>query len=177
VFDTKGIPATRRERIEAAVVSGDKHITEPHEAWITVDARRGDVPVLVTGPRRFERSVGVRQQPSGFSPSSPCSKTSARSTSLAFTGSSWAPKAVPAADRCTRRGSSPCATNAAPPMSRSSSNNGVGSRKAKTVGHTDDHAPGYALSVGRRCRSRVYRPDRPVTRELVNRTTPPYGSR
>ena len=34
VFDTKGIPATRRERIEAAVVAGGKHVAAPHEAWI-----------------------------------------------------------------------------------------------------------------------------------------------
>src|ERR1700687_5830666 len=57
VFDTKGIPATRREHIEAAVVSGGKHVTGPHEAWITADPRRGGVRVLITGPRGFERTV------------------------------------------------------------------------------------------------------------------------
>jgi hypothetical protein len=34
VFDCKGIPATRRERIEAAVEAGGKHIAQPSEAWI-----------------------------------------------------------------------------------------------------------------------------------------------
>jgi len=57
VFDSRGISATRRERIEAAVVSGGQHVTGPHEAWITADARRGDVRVLITGPRGFERTV------------------------------------------------------------------------------------------------------------------------
>jgi hypothetical protein len=32
VFDTKGVPATRRERIEAAVEAGGKHIGAPHPA-------------------------------------------------------------------------------------------------------------------------------------------------
>jgi hypothetical protein len=32
VFDTKGLHATRGERIEAAVISGGKRVTEPHEA-------------------------------------------------------------------------------------------------------------------------------------------------
>jgi len=37
VFDTKGVPATRRERIEAAVDAAGKHVTGPHEAWISAD--------------------------------------------------------------------------------------------------------------------------------------------
>ena len=57
VFDTKGIPATRRERIEAAVEAGGKHIKHAYEAWITTDPFRGGVKVLITGPFGFERSV------------------------------------------------------------------------------------------------------------------------
>ena len=37
VFDTKGIPAIRRERIVTAVEAGGKHIQKPYEAWITTD--------------------------------------------------------------------------------------------------------------------------------------------
>ena len=37
VFDTKGIPATRRELIEAAVEAGGKHVAAPYEAWIAAD--------------------------------------------------------------------------------------------------------------------------------------------
>ena len=57
VFNTKGIPATRRERIEEAVVSGGKGVGGRHEAWITGDLKRGNVRVLITGPRGFERTV------------------------------------------------------------------------------------------------------------------------
>jgi hypothetical protein len=32
VFDTKGVPGTRRERIEAAVVAGGRHARRPREA-------------------------------------------------------------------------------------------------------------------------------------------------
>src|SRR5664279_5283303 len=37
VFDIKGVPGTRRERIEAAVVAGGRHAPGPHEAWIAAD--------------------------------------------------------------------------------------------------------------------------------------------
>ncbi len=57
VFDTKGIPALRRERIEAAVEAGGKHVTEPHEAWIAADPFQGGVKVLITGPNGLERIV------------------------------------------------------------------------------------------------------------------------
>ena len=57
VFDAKGIPATRRERIENAVVAAGKHLRESYEAWITADPFRGGVRVLITGPQGFERSV------------------------------------------------------------------------------------------------------------------------
>ena len=59
VFDTKGIPAARRETIEAAVVSGGQHATGPHEAWISADPFRGGVRVLITGPHGFERTLVV----------------------------------------------------------------------------------------------------------------------
>ena len=57
VFETKGIPATRRERIEAAVEAGGKRINGLYEAWISVDPFRGGVRVLITGPFGFERTV------------------------------------------------------------------------------------------------------------------------
>ena len=45
VFDTKGIPATRRQRIEAAVAAGGKHMRDSYEAWITTDPFRSGVRV------------------------------------------------------------------------------------------------------------------------------------
>jgi hypothetical protein len=51
VFDTKGVPTTRRERIEAAVEAGGKHVAVTYEAWTAADPRRGEVRVLLTGPR------------------------------------------------------------------------------------------------------------------------------
>ena len=57
VFDIKGIPGHRRERIEAAVVAGGKHVCGPHEAWIAADPFRGGFKVLITGPQGFERTV------------------------------------------------------------------------------------------------------------------------
>jgi len=55
VFDSKGIPAHRRERIEAAVTAGGKHVREPYEGWIVTDPLRGDVRLIITGPHGFER--------------------------------------------------------------------------------------------------------------------------
>jgi hypothetical protein len=57
VFDIKGVPGQRRERIEAAVVAGGKHASGPHEGWITADPFRGGFKVLITGPHGFERTV------------------------------------------------------------------------------------------------------------------------
>ena len=57
VFDIKGVPGHRRERIETAVVAGGKHVSAPHEAWIATDPFKGGVRVLITGPRGFERTV------------------------------------------------------------------------------------------------------------------------
>ena len=57
VFDIKGLPASRRERIEAAVVAGGRHARGPHEAWIAADPFKGGFRVLITGPQGFERSV------------------------------------------------------------------------------------------------------------------------
>jgi len=56
IFDVKGIPATRRERIETAVAAGGKQAAESYEAWITVDSYSGAVRVLITGPLGFERT-------------------------------------------------------------------------------------------------------------------------
>jgi hypothetical protein len=57
VFDIKGVPSNRRERIEAAVVAGGRHASGPHEAWIAADPFKGGFRVLITGPRGFERTV------------------------------------------------------------------------------------------------------------------------
>lgn len=56
VFDVKGVPSHRRERIEPAVVAGGKHLAAPHEGWIAVDPQ-GKVRVLITGPQGFQRVV------------------------------------------------------------------------------------------------------------------------
>src|ERR1039458_6939337 len=57
VFDIKGVPGARRERIEAAVVAGRRHAPGPHEAWIAADPFNGGIRVLITGPHGFERTV------------------------------------------------------------------------------------------------------------------------
>jgi hypothetical protein len=57
VFDIKGVPGNRRERIEAAVVAGGRYARGPHEAWIAADPFKGGFRVLVTGPQGFERTV------------------------------------------------------------------------------------------------------------------------
>jgi len=57
VFEIKGVPSHRRERIEAAVVSAGKHTGGPHEAWISADPFRRGFRVLITGPHGFERTV------------------------------------------------------------------------------------------------------------------------
>src|SRR6516162_2104056 len=51
VFDCKGIPATRRERIEGAVDAGGRHVKEQYEGWIAADPFRGGVRVVITGPQ------------------------------------------------------------------------------------------------------------------------------
>jgi hypothetical protein len=56
VFDIKGVPYTRRERIEQTVVAGGKHLREPYEGWITADPR-GGVRVTITGANGFDRTV------------------------------------------------------------------------------------------------------------------------
>jgi len=60
VFQTKGIPGNRRERIEAAVGAGGKHVIGPHEAWIAADPFRDGFKVLITGPQGFERTLASR---------------------------------------------------------------------------------------------------------------------
>lgn len=58
IFDMKGLPGDRRERIEAAVVAGAKHLHDPYEGWIAVDPFRGGVRLLITGAHGFQREVG-----------------------------------------------------------------------------------------------------------------------
>jgi hypothetical protein len=57
VFDIKGVPGHRRERIEAAVVAGGKHTEGPHEAWISADPFKSGFRALITGSHGFERTV------------------------------------------------------------------------------------------------------------------------
>ena len=57
VFDVKGVPGHRRERIEAAVVAGGKHVTVSYEGWIAADPFKGGFRLLITGPHGFERTV------------------------------------------------------------------------------------------------------------------------
>jgi hypothetical protein len=68
VFDCKGIPATRRERIEASVEAGGRHVKERFEGWIAADPFRGEVRVLITGPQGFERAVlfALDEDPAGI---------------------------------------------------------------------------------------------------------------
>jgi hypothetical protein len=47
VFDIKGIPGHRGERIEAAVVAHGRHASGPHEAWIAADVFRDGAIVLI----------------------------------------------------------------------------------------------------------------------------------
>ena len=57
VFDLKGVPGHRRERIEAAVVAGGKHVSTSYEGWIAADPFKGGCRLLITGPQGFERTV------------------------------------------------------------------------------------------------------------------------
>jgi hypothetical protein len=60
VFDCKGIPATQREWIEAAVKAAGRqgrHLAQPFEAWIAADLPRGGVRLMITGPQGFDRTV------------------------------------------------------------------------------------------------------------------------
>ena len=59
VFDSKGMSAIRRERIDAAVEAAGQRLAQPFEAWIAADPSRGGVRVLITGPPGFERTVAV----------------------------------------------------------------------------------------------------------------------
>ena len=57
IFEVKGVPGTRRERIETAVVAGAKHLSEPYEGWIAADPFRGGVRLLITGANGFQWEV------------------------------------------------------------------------------------------------------------------------
>src|ERR1035438_2207560 len=57
VFDCKGIPASRRARIDAAVVAAGRNLAQTFEAWIAAGFRRGGVRVMITGPQGFDRTV------------------------------------------------------------------------------------------------------------------------
>jgi hypothetical protein len=59
VFDVKGVPGHRRERIEAAIVAGGKDASVSYEAWIAADPFKGGFRLLLTGPHGFERTVAL----------------------------------------------------------------------------------------------------------------------
>jgi hypothetical protein len=60
VFDVKGVPGHRRERIEAAVVAGGKHASVSFEAWISADPFKKGFRLLITSPQGFERMSCLR---------------------------------------------------------------------------------------------------------------------
>ena len=57
VFAVKGLPANRRERIEAAVIAGGRSATGQHESWIAADPFSGGFRVLIMGQHGFEGTV------------------------------------------------------------------------------------------------------------------------
>ncbi len=55
IFDAKGIPATRRERIEAAVAAAGRHLSRRFEAWIVAERCPPGYAVRMTGAQGFDR--------------------------------------------------------------------------------------------------------------------------
>jgi len=66
VFDIKGVPGSRRERIKGAVVAGGRHARGPHQAWITANPFHGGFHALITGPAGFreECDLAMDEDPS-----------------------------------------------------------------------------------------------------------------
>lgn len=87
IFDTKGISATRRERIEGAVEFGGKHLAAPHEAWIATD-QETRIRVIITGPQGFQRTVT-------FAPDEPPGHCRIGSNDAGGVGSTLASRALP----------------------------------------------------------------------------------
>ena len=58
IFDVKGVPGNRRERIETAVIAGGSYISGPHEGWIIANPFHRVVKMVITGPHGFQREVG-----------------------------------------------------------------------------------------------------------------------
>jgi hypothetical protein len=67
VFDIKGVPGNRRERIEAALVGGGKRARGPYEAWIAADPIQGRLPRRNHGPTRVS-SGKLYDSPGGAIP-------------------------------------------------------------------------------------------------------------
>ena len=57
VFDIRGVPCTRRERIDATIVARTAHIAGQDEAWIAADILKGAFRVVITGPEASERTA------------------------------------------------------------------------------------------------------------------------
>ena len=65
VFDIKGTPASRRERIAAAVEAGGTHLSESLEAWISRDPFGETARALITEPLWFGRASRTARQDGG----------------------------------------------------------------------------------------------------------------
>jgi len=76
VFDVKGVPGHRRERIEAGVVAGGKHVSASYDPWIAADPFKGG-RLLITGPHGFDHPGRLSCSPTA--PSSPPSVPSGES--------------------------------------------------------------------------------------------------
>jgi hypothetical protein len=59
IFDVKRVPRHRRERIEAAVVAGGKHVSESYEVWIAADPFKGGFRLLITVSHGFEPTLAL----------------------------------------------------------------------------------------------------------------------
>jgi hypothetical protein len=57
IFELKGLPGNRRERIENAIIAGGKHLAEPYEGWIIADPFRRAIKVVITGAHGFQREI------------------------------------------------------------------------------------------------------------------------
>jgi hypothetical protein len=57
LLDIKGIPASRRESVKAAVLAAAQHLSEDYEAWIVPARRPPGYAVRIIGPRGFYREA------------------------------------------------------------------------------------------------------------------------
>jgi len=60
VFDIKGVPGSRRVRIEAAVVAFGRNARGPHASWIDADPFKGGLRVPDHGSGGIRAHRGIR---------------------------------------------------------------------------------------------------------------------